>query len=189
MRESIQLAWLWLRRIAYCRGFGIQSPWAYEFVRYVVNEHYPYYAYAQFDATYANQKKTWRKMGKLLFRLANYWQPDVVTLPSPAFAPFLSAGRKKSCMILETEKVSKGRRRMAVADYGAESEQDIEQMLNEADENQLLVCLNIAQDESHRKMWRYIVNDSRTGITFDLHHCGIAFFDLQRHKRGYRINF
>ena len=37
--------WLvWLSRIHRCRGFGIQSPTDYAFVRYVVNEHWPYYA-------------------------------------------------------------------------------------------------------------------------------------------------
>ena len=36
---------VWLSRINHCRGFGVQSPSAYAFIRYVVNEHYPYYAY------------------------------------------------------------------------------------------------------------------------------------------------
>ncbi len=36
---------VWLRRVRYSRGFGVQSPWAYRFIRYVVNEHYPYYKY------------------------------------------------------------------------------------------------------------------------------------------------
>ena len=35
----------WLLRCRYSRGFGIQSPSAYSFERYVVNEHDPYYAY------------------------------------------------------------------------------------------------------------------------------------------------
>ena len=37
---------IWLRRMSYSRGFGVQSPSAYRFIRYVISEHYPYYAYA-----------------------------------------------------------------------------------------------------------------------------------------------
>ena len=36
---------VWLGRIHRCGGFGIQSPTDYSFVRYVINEHWPYYAY------------------------------------------------------------------------------------------------------------------------------------------------
>lgn len=36
---------VWLRRAHHSRGFGVQSPSAYSFVRYVINEHYPYYSY------------------------------------------------------------------------------------------------------------------------------------------------
>ena len=50
--------WLvWLSRIHHCRGFGIQSPTDYAFVRYVVNEHWPYYAYDQLTAdSWLNKK-------------------------------------------------------------------------------------------------------------------------------------
>ena len=43
---------VWLCRIRRCRGFGIQSPWAYRIVRYVINEHYPYYAYGPLSEEY-----------------------------------------------------------------------------------------------------------------------------------------
>ena len=40
---------VWLRRIRYSRGFGVHSPWAYKFIRYVINEHYPYYKYKDLE--------------------------------------------------------------------------------------------------------------------------------------------
>ena len=60
--------WLvWLSRIHRVWGFGIQSPTDYAFVRYVVNEHWPYYAYEELT------DKDWltEKLGRLYFRLAN----------------------------------------------------------------------------------------------------------------------
>ena len=41
---------LWTFRMGYSRGFGVQSPSSYSFLRYVVNEHYPYYAYQNLTA-------------------------------------------------------------------------------------------------------------------------------------------
>ena len=40
-----------------------------------------------------------------------------------------------------------------------------------------------------RDVWREIVADERTGITFDLYYCGIVLFDKKRHKQNYKINF
>lgn len=65
--------WLvWLSRIHHSWGFGIQSPTDYAFVRYVVNEHWPYYAYENLlDDDWMQQK-----LGRLYFRLANWRQPN-----------------------------------------------------------------------------------------------------------------
>ena len=65
---------VWLSRIHRCRGFGIQSPTDYAFVRYVVNEHWPYYAYEELT------DKDWlkQKLGRLYFRIANWRQPQAI---------------------------------------------------------------------------------------------------------------
>ena len=34
-----------------------------------------------------------------------------------------------------------------------------------------------------------IVDDDRTGVSFDLYDCGLVFFDKQRYKKNYIINF
>ena len=70
----LERLWIWLTRLTCCRGFGIQSPSAYSFVRYVVNEHYPYYAYADLCQQLPNISKRERKLGEFFFRLANFAQ-------------------------------------------------------------------------------------------------------------------
>ena len=69
---------VWLSRIAYCRGFGIQSPSAYAFVRYVINEHYPYYAYRQLDSAAPSLSRADRKRMRLCLRVANQLQPQYI---------------------------------------------------------------------------------------------------------------
>ena len=65
---------IWLRRVKYSRGFGVQSPSAYQFIRYVLTEHYPYYAYATLRHRHHNEGHAVQKRGRLFFRLANYLQ-------------------------------------------------------------------------------------------------------------------
>jgi hypothetical protein len=58
-----------------CLGFGIQSPKDYAFVRYVINEKWPYYAYERLGK---NDDWRTRKLGRLYMRLANWRQPTAM---------------------------------------------------------------------------------------------------------------
>ena len=71
---SIRRALVWLRRSRHSRGFGVQSPWAYRFIRYVINEHYPYYSYDDFKIRWGNTCRKERKLCRLYFRISNYLQ-------------------------------------------------------------------------------------------------------------------
>ena len=84
---------VWLCRIGHCRGFGIQSPSDYWLVRYVINEHWPYYQYATLG-----RDDDWltRKLGRLLFRIANWRQPSVIE--SSAYREYLQAGCRKAIL-------------------------------------------------------------------------------------------
>lgn len=59
-------------RAAHRRGFGVQSPWAYELVRDVLFERLPYYAYAEQGLT--------TPLDQQLFRIRNHYrhQPVIV---------------------------------------------------------------------------------------------------------------
>ena len=66
----------YLLRIGKSKGFGIQSPWAYRFVREVVAERWRYYAYDDIERCYPSRYE--RKYQKFLFRLRNYVSPHTV---------------------------------------------------------------------------------------------------------------
>ena len=66
---------VWLKRIGHCRGFGIQSPTDYWLVRYVINEHWPYY---QYETLGTDDDWLTQKIGRLYFRIANWLQPKVI---------------------------------------------------------------------------------------------------------------
>lgn len=103
MLYLLKSSWIWLKRCTHCCGFGVQSPSAYRFIRYVINEHYPYYAYEELKEHMNMLSKHQHKLGRLFFRLANFWQPDFCYCDHPQFLRYAQAGshRMKSGAISE----------------------------------------------------------------------------------------
>ena len=169
----LKAAIVWLRRIGHCRGFGIQSPTDYWMVRYVINEHWPYY---QYETLGRNDDWLTRKMGRLCFRLANWLQPSVVE--SNDYRDYLQAGCQKTTFGDSSE--------LVVMPLEKSSQDRLSYIYNKVSPQSVLVVTGISKA---RKLWRQIVDDERTGITFDLYYCGIVMFDKKRSKKNYIINF
>ena len=66
------------------------------------------------------------------------------------------------------------------------SQDRLSYIYNKVSPRSVLVVTGISKA---RKLWRQIVDDERTGITFDLYYCGIVMFDKKRNKKNYIINF
>lgn len=171
--NRLKAFFVWLGRIGHCRGFGIQSPADYWLVRYVINEHWPYYKYAELG-----RGDDWlaRKLGLLYFRLANWRQPAVIM--SDGYREYLQAGCRKASFGESSELI-----RLTL-------EGDVRDRLaaiyEKANERTVLIVEGIWKNKA---LWREIARDERTGITFDLYYCGIALFDKKRTKHNYIINF
>lgn len=63
----------YLCRVGKSKGFGIQSPWAYSFVKDVITEQLPYYAYEEMEEHYSGEEL---KRKKLYFRVRNFIKRD-----------------------------------------------------------------------------------------------------------------
>jgi hypothetical protein len=190
MYTDIVRVLVWLRRIRHCRGFGVQSPSDYRFVRYVINERYPYYAYADLEAEVPGGDRKTRRLCRLYFRLANYRQPAVIAdlQPSvPVYARYMQAGCRRAVVgqQLPAGDVA-GMVRLPVT---ADCSQLFEQVAASADEKTLLVLEGIYRDKQAKAFWRSVQRDERVGVTFDLYDAGIVFFDKKRYKHNYLINF
>ncbi len=183
--NRLKAAWVWLSRMKHCRGFGIQSPWAYRFVRYVVNEHAPYYAYKRLKDKKPSDWLT-TKRGRLLLRLANYWQPEEVygSLPMEAAAKdYLMAGCRKANFRNNMTGKPTGRWMAFV------KTDDYELLASYADEQAMMVVTDIGSSKEAKLLWQHIEDDPRATATFDLYWCGIVFFDPKRIKQNYIVNF
>ena len=171
--QRLKYIFVWLSRIFHCRGFGIQSPTDYWLVRYVINEHWPYYQYATFE-----NGDDWltQKLGQLYFRLANWRQPRIIQ--SDGYQEYLQAGCRKVSFGESSELI----RLTLDGDY----RQRLAHIYNNVYDDTVLVVEGLWRN---RSFWKEIKADERTVITFDLYYCGIVLFDKKRHKQNYIINF
>ena len=185
IREWLTASVVWLSRIGHCRGFGIQSPGDYWFVRYVINEHWPYY---QYNTLGKGDDWLTQKVGRLLFRIANWRQPSVID--SNAYQEYLQAGCRNALLVggenegrKEEEMESDD---MVVMSLEGDYYRRLTHIYNKVNSDTVLIVADIRRAKD---LWREIVADERSIITFDLYYCGIVMFDKKRHKQNYIINF
>jgi len=164
---------IWVSRILHCRGFGIQSPTDYWLVRYVINEHWPYY---QYDDLGKEDDWLTRKLGHLLFRIANWRQPSVIE--SDRYRDYLQSGCRRAVFGESSE--------LLVLPLEALDSSRMSRIYNKVTNQTVLAVEGIWRD---KKRWEELISDSRLRITFDLYYCGIVLFDQKRHQQHYIINF
>ena len=188
---------VWLRRVRYSRGFGVQSPWAYRFIRYVVNEHYPYYKYEHLAEQIYGIDKTTRKLCKFYFRLANYQQAHtfVDCYPtSSCYKIYVDAGCQKANYHRITEATSEeelihlfsniGEYSMLRVPLVANYRTVVDKALDHLPSSSVLIIENIKRDRDAQKYWSELISDSRTGVSFDLYYCGVLFLNNDMVKQS-----
>lgn len=207
--SRLKMMAVWLSRINHCRGFGVQSPSAYAFIRYVVNEHYPYYAYEDLRKQHADVSDVRLKLCKLYLRLANYAQAAQWLWcgePGDAERSYVNSGcshtrqsvadtdsalptpdaAQPTIAVIPLSAPDATRRTLALRFVETADEA---RRLSEAPHSKtMLVVEGIGHDAPAADIWRQLTADSRVSVTFDLYYCGIAFFD-SRYKQDYIVNF
>ena len=189
MIERIRLWIIWMMRWRYCRGFGVQSPFAYSFIRYVINEHYPYYAYKKLKKKHKAKGPATIRCGEFYLRLANYLQPAHVLLcmdDDDWRKDYILAGcrcatvsqdadiRQTQLLITDAEQLDENAKRM---------------MAGNSNERKVIIAENIKKSPFHRKQWHDFAMRDGIDVTFDLYHMGVVFINTGLHKAHYTVNF
>ena len=194
----LKASWIWMRRLTHCRGFGVQSPSAYRFIRYVINEHYPYYAYDALKERMNKLSKHEQKLGRLFFRLANFWQPVCCYCDDSSLMEYAQAGARNMKQFSVSDFMSQHLRCSDASCIPDDSRllvwidsdvygNEMEEILKNCHSQTLLVVNNIRR-KNHR-LWKEIQENEFVGITFHLYYCGIVFFDKSVYKQHYEVNF
>ena len=167
---------VWLSRLHHCRGFGIQSPTDYWLVRYVLNEHWPYY---QYDTLGDGDDWLRRKLGLLYFRLANWRQPQ--TIIGSGYSNYWKAGCRKATVTQEIPALVE----LMFTDI-SKADQLPDILRGRTDERSVVV---VERPWHNWSAWRQLVSCEQVSVAFDLYYCGILTFDPKRTKKHYIINF
>lgn len=186
---------VWLRRMSHSRGFGVQSPSAYRFIRYVINEHYPYYAYDELRKELPRLDSLTRKRMELYFRVANFRQASL----------WLDYSRRDDTIAIYVGRGCNATRVRNIADSQqpvsgdkievlricpiAGCESVLAAALKQADDRTLFVIEDIGYNDTARRLWQTLLESDITSVSYDLYYLGIAFFDRKRYKANYVVNF
>lgn len=187
----------WVRRMPRSRGFGVQSPFAYHFVRHVAKQRHIYHGVGKLCRDHQHLTARHRRRCMFYLRMADYMRPHAVfclgetgqaerdyVLKGWPQATFVAAEAgvvsvlqeqaDEVCLVLvPTGEAARTRAMQALPLMGGSSAMIVE---------------GIYADEASQACWQSLVASARVGVSFDLYDCGVLFFDTKRYKQNYKIN-
>ena len=182
----------WIHRMGYSRGFGVQSPSAYSFIRYVLTEHYPYYAYDELKMRFKSFDHATKKKGRLYFRLANYAQAshwfDYHSAEQP-YAAYVHEGCRKTVFQAIDGKTIPHTFRIARLSMTEDYQAVYEALCKVATDDSILILEGINDNKDTKAFWKRVQESQKATRTYDLFLCGIIVFDTSKHKHHYIVNF
>lgn len=182
----IRRPWVWAARVRHRRGYGVHSPWAFAFITGVVYERAAYYAYAGVGGLHPWWVRWLRlyplQCRRLLFRLANFAHPRRMAVVGERPV-------ERQCMALAVPSASWGLEGAGLVFVAWEHVGEAEALAAVMPTDGMLIVEGIHRDDHALACWRAVQKAAHTGVTFDLHTYGVAFFDPRLHKQHYVVNF
>ena len=169
--------WIWLKRFRHRRGYGVHSPFAFDFLTYVVYERGEYYAYRELKKRYpvvclcGGLHRL--KCRKFLFRLSNYVHPSLIRIyghVKEAETAYLAAGCRSAAVWIAprhwTAVVSRPSTRCSVC-----------------------LLFGIRASKAALRAWNDVKRLPEAVVTFDLYDYGLVFYDRSKQRQDYIVNF
>lgn len=167
-----------------CKGFGLQSPFAYRIQMEVIGQSLPYYAYSSLaEKRKQMPQNTTQQWDELLFRLANYLQPHTVVTPEKGWETarmYISAACSNVHWRGVTDIPDTPPSVIHPVMYGNSlndmTEQELDGMLQRMTEQDLMVVADIRQ---RKDIWIRLQQHPHVTVTFDLYNWGLVFFSVK----------
>ena len=174
----------WLRRCGHSRGFGIQSPTAYQFVTDVLCQCLPYYAYDELSKQFPKLRGKELKFCRLLFRLANYQQAKQTFIAS-SFPEenlvYLLEGNRRSELVPSPENCD-------LIVVSASDIHDFDSFMDSVSDNAMIVFHDIYFHGREVDIWRLMKASKCVAMTFDCYDCGVVILGQTMHPSHYLVN-
>jgi hypothetical protein len=193
----------------HCRcGYGVHSPFAFDYITQVIYEKESYYSYKELKVEKKKQMRVnhakdrvneSRKVNRLLFRLVNRAQPctivDAGNLSCSAL--YLQAGKPSADYIPASDLTVLFLERGVPVDFlylhdyknPVLTEQVFRVCLARSHKQSVFVIRGIGYSKEMKTLWRRLIANEEVVITFDLYDLGILFFDKTKVKQHYKICF
>ena len=174
---------IWLRRVRHRCGYGIHSPFAFNLVTEVLYSHGEYYADQKLSLLLPTVVRRLRlrplAIHRLLFRLANHWQPGIIAAPglTPAEWNYLHEGCHHA--VIDND-MPRGQADMLLLHTPRPD------WAKHISESSLLVITDLRHN---LPFWKKVLNHPATRVTFDLYDVGLAIFNPKLNKQDYIINW
>lgn len=204
----------WLKRRKQARGFGIHSPFAYNFVTHIINEEYGFTAFLDIDRLLCahNIATADTKLHHLSYKLVRYFKPGKILeldTGKGINTLYISAASKDAvchCFGSEKENVLLARNLHRTFNRHVEfineidlsesydgifvylntSPVDMESLLSMSSDDTFWVIAGIKSGNGKR-FWKAVVADERARITFDMNDIGVVVLKKSYHKANYLI--
>lgn len=197
--DNIKRPFIWVLRFRNRCGYGVHSPFAFNLITHVIYERAPYYCYkelkSEINQQLVNQPKHWNdnsiKFNRLLFRLVNYLTPNtIVDLGTTSSSSlYLKAGKRDAQVYSMVELDNLPSTIDFLYIHRELSKSEVDNLFALIPSDGVCVVKGIYSSRSMRRFWKTMIDDERTGITFDLYSLGIIFFDKTKIKQHYKVNF
>ncbi|MDD6209391.1 MAG: hypothetical protein PUB21_02160 [Bacteroidales bacterium] len=199
-----------IRKAAHSKGYGVHSPFAFDFISKVINNPYKYYF---FDTPPQIKKQNTRnslspqteeKVGRLLFRTVEFFSLRniiVIGKQHPALSIYCCAPNskinlhycnsdKKAIGLIKSD--LSGSPYLLLLDDQKTSEEwfKLFEALNPLLKETIIIAIpRIKEDKEKKIFWKGLCKDSSVHVTFDLYDIGIVFPRKCLHKKNYIVSF
>lgn len=187
---------VWFKRFRYRCGYGVHSPFAFNFITGVIFERGEYYAYHTLDSVF--QKGVFWRHSHLctcwhfLFRLSNFVRPDFIltdaAVTQPERAYLVAACQRAVCIPANRLKEMSG----TVLVYIEANPDGLSEILEQICKRTCpcsVLLLHTTSGKCRAQCTEIIRRSSHCGISFDLYDYLLVFFDRSLYKKHYIINF
>lgn len=178
----------YVSRIGHMRGFGIQSPRAYAFVREVIAESLPYYAYDVIDAMNEGRRK--KQFMRLYVRIANRRQPQAYCdLTGENLYAVVNRGCHLMKEVHSLDDLQGSIHLMCRLTLGQATPEMVSRIMQSANKESVLIVEQLGLTDEQQRQWEQLKQHPLVGVTFDLGPTAIVFTDTSMHKDHYKLNF
>ena len=189
LKSKIKSFYIWLKRFRHRKGYGVHSPFAFSFITRVLYEKGEYYNYSLFKRLPKDKIES-DKILKLLFRLVNFLQPEVIySLPNRSYLKDIFVWAKSDVNFVDNLKNYSKIDFAYISEEGSINIKRVDEMRPFLHQKSMLVIYGIGYSKENINLWHNIIEHPSSGISFDLYHVGILFFDQSKNKQDYLVNF